>query len=642
MFQFFRRRDTLVRWFLGGLLLLICVMMVVTLIPGLTSTSAGEEDDTVLGKVCGEPISAIEVQRRFQQMSRGRNLPANMLGIYAPQILDQLMSERAVLCEAGRLGLRATETELVEALRANGMLYPAGQFIGSDRYRELVETQLNMTVPQFEAMMRDQLLHDKMRRLVTDGVTVGDGELDRDYRRINDKVKVDYVHIKGSDFLGQVHVTEGEVQEHYQKNKSAYRIEEKRSLKYVVLNNEQIKESVDVTDAEIRRHYEQNAETFRGQERVQAAHILLKTVDKSPEEVKQAEKKINELLAQTRAGADFGELAKKNSEDVVTAGRGGDLGWVVRGQMVPEFEKAAFATEAGKISDVAKTQYGFHIVKVTAKERARLKTLDEVRLEILKQVKQQKSERVFQSYLSRLESAARKFKDIPSLAAEMKLPVLEATDHAQGENFPVVGAIPPFDHAVFDAKAGEISNVVTIPSGSVVFRVDKITPSRTGELSEVRARVEGDVRNKKAVELFQNKASELAARARTLNNLRKAAAELKLTPKTSDPVTREDTVKDLGAMAGFPVDAFKMKIGEIGGPLATKEGLVLYSVVENIFVSEEDVTKNRQSRRKDMLLERQDDYFALFSDELLARLKKEGKITTNEAALRRITGSSTP
>ena len=150
MFHFFRRRDTVVRWFLGGLLLLICVMMVVTLIPGLGSTSAGE-DDTVLGKVDGEPIAAAEVQRRFQQLSRGRNLPANLLGLYAPQILEQLMTDRAVLYEARRLGLRVTETELVESLRANGMLYPGGQFIGAQRYREIVETQLNMTVPQFEA-----------------------------------------------------------------------------------------------------------------------------------------------------------------------------------------------------------------------------------------------------------------------------------------------------------------------------------------------------------------------------------------------------------------------------------------------------------------------------------------------------------
>ncbi len=638
MFHFFRRRDSLVRWFMGGLLMLICVMLVVTLIPGLTTSSAGE-DDTAMGKVDGEPITAVEVQQRFQQLSRGRNLPASMLGVYAPQILDQIMTDRAVLYEARRLGLRVTEAELVETLRTNGMLYPGGQFIGAQRYRELVETQLNMTVPQFEQMMREQLLSDKVRRLVTDGVTVGDAELDRDYRRSNDKIKVDYVYIKSTDFTGQVNPTEGELQEHYQKNKASYRIEEKRSLKFVYLNPEQIKENVEVSDAEIRRHYEQNTESYRGQERVQAAHILLKTVDKSPEEVKQAEKKINDILAQVRAGGDFAELAKKHSEDTVTSGKGGDLGWVVRGQMVPEFEKAAFATEAGKISDPAKTQYGYHIVKVTAKERARLKTLDEVRADILKQVKQEKAERAMQSALARLESAARKFKDVPALAADMKLPVFEAIDLSAGANYPVVGANTQLDQAVFDAKAGELSNAVTVGPGAVVFRVDKITPSRQGEFAEVRARVEGDVRSRKAVELFQNKASELAARARTMSNLKKAAAELKLTVKTSEPVTREDNIKDVGQVAGFPVDAFKLKVGEIGGPHVTREGLLIYTVAEQLFKSDDEVLKGREARRKELRLDKQDDYFALFRDELRERLKKEGKITTNEAALRRLTGS---
>lgn len=638
MFHFFRRRDSLVRWFMGGLLMLICLMLVVTLIPGLTSSSMGE-GDTALGKVCGEQVSVVEVQRRFQQMTRGRNIPANMLGLYAPQILEQMMTERAVLCEAQRLGLRVTETELVESLRTNGMLYPGGQFIGAQRYRDLVETQLNMTVPQFEIMMREQLLNEKLRRLVTDGVTVGDGELDRDYRRSNDKVKVDYVFLKATDFTGQVKPTEAELQALYQKNKAVYRVEEKRSLKYVYLNPEQVKESIEVTDAEIRRFYEQNRDNYRGQERVQAAHILLKTVDKSPEDVKQAEKKINDLLKQARSGSDFAELAKKNSEDVVTSGKGGDLGWVVRGQMVPEFEKVAFATEVGTVGEIAKTQYGFHIVKVTAKETARLKTLDEVRVDILKVVKQEKSERMLQNALNRLEGATRKFKDIPSLAAEMKLPVLEAKDHSSGGNFPVVGANQQLDLVVGAAKVGEISNAVTVGSGSVVFRVDQITPARLAEFAEVRAQVEGDLRTAKASELMQNKATELAVRAREMKDLKKAAASLKLTVKTSEAVGREEPVKDVGNIPGFPADAFKMPIGAIGGPLTTREGLLIFAPAEQLLAKEEDVVKNRESRRKELILDKRDDYFALFRDELRERLKKEGKITTNEAALRRLTGN---
>src|SRR6266404_4364857 len=161
MFQFFRRQDAAVRYFLGGLLLLICLTMVITLIPGLGSASTSDDGGTSLGKVCGSPISSVQLVRQFQQMAQGNKLPSSFLAIYAPTILKNISDEKAIDCEARRVGLTVTDEELASRLRANPGIFPGGVFIGSDRYREIVETRLNMPVEEFENNLRSEALRGK-------------------------------------------------------------------------------------------------------------------------------------------------------------------------------------------------------------------------------------------------------------------------------------------------------------------------------------------------------------------------------------------------------------------------------------------------------------------------------------------------
>ena len=646
MFHFFRRKDRMVRWFLSGLLLLVCLTMVAYLIPGLTSFSS-TDDATVLAKVAGDSITARELQQQFQQIARNNRIPSTMFSFYAQQILDRMVGGRAVLYEARRMGLEVTPNEMVERLRNISEIFPDGQFVGEERYRDAVERMLGMTVPQFEEQEREVLLSAKLRRVVTDAVTVSNDELDREYRRTNDKVKIDYVLFKAADHTAQVQVTESDLKALFEKSRESYRIPEKRRLKFVYLDTDKVRESVEVKESEIRQFYDRNRDRFRVADRVQLSHILLKTVDKTPEQIKENEKKIGELLQRARAGEDFAALAKQYSEDTATVAKGGDLDWVGRAVMVPELEKAAFSLQPGKISDVIKTQYGFDILKAAAREYAHEQTLDEVRAKIVPQVKQEKGERAVQDAAGRLEAALRHNpKNLEALAAELKLPVLEAPEHARGEALPVLGPSGPMDQAAFSLKAGEASGVISAGKSLAVLRVEQVIPARKSEWAEARDGVERSYRNQKANEMIKAQSDQLAARAKALSDLKKAAGELKLTVKTSDPLTREGNVPEIGAVPTFPVrfpeDAFRMKPGEIAGPMVASRGTLIFTVSEQLFATPEATVKNRDSMRSRMLEEKRDNAFNMYVEDLKERLKKEGKLAVNEPALKRFTGSLEP
>src|SRR5258708_5977469 len=262
MFQFFRRQDAAVRWFLGGLLLLICLTMVITLIPGATTPSAAS-DPTVLGKAGDETVTSAEVIQNFQQISQGNRLPAGFLAIYARQILKNLQDEKVLNYEAKRLGLEVTPEEIATRLRQNPGLFPGGQFIGAERYKEIVEQKLGVPVEQFEDNIRREILRSKLRFIITDAITVGDADADAEYHRVNDKVKVDYVLLDEKQFAGEVKADETAVKDFFERTKKNFEVTERRRVRYAVLDGNRIRESVEVTPQDLTEAYERNRARFR-------------------------------------------------------------------------------------------------------------------------------------------------------------------------------------------------------------------------------------------------------------------------------------------------------------------------------------------------------------------------------------------
>ena len=366
---------------MGVILVIISVSMVITLVPGLTGGSAANSPDAV-ATVGGENISAADVQRQLNQAMRGQSIPEMLKGLYAKQVLDQMIFQRSMELEADRLGIHVTPEEQRDRIKQILPSVFAGDTWLKDRYATEVQSRAGMSVQDFETFLRNEMLLEKFRALVTDGIEVSPDEIQREFRRRNEKVQIQYVLVKPADLAATIHPSDADLAAYFTKNASKYQVPEKRSTRYALLDVSKLRERTQVSDDALRSYYNAHIDQYKVENRVHAEHILFKTIGKTDAEIAEIRQKAADVLKKAKSGANFEDLAKKYSEDDATKPKGGDLGWIVEGQTVPEFQQTAFNLPKGSISDLVKTQYGFHIIKVLDRETAHTKTLEEVRSEI--------------------------------------------------------------------------------------------------------------------------------------------------------------------------------------------------------------------------------------------------------------------
>src|ERR1700693_1706919 len=408
---------------LGALLVLICASMAITLIPGGIGSSLGLGSPPAggLASIGDQTVTVPEVQREAkamirQQFPKGGPQASGLRPYSASQAAEQLINEKALVAEAHRMGLRVSDDELRDELQhgqLGSMLFPAGKFVGQEDY-ENFDQRNDMTVPQFEALEKDFILVRKLRALVSSSAFVGDTEVRDEFNHRNTKVKFEYAVITQADILKGLHPTDEELKAFYERNKATYNnsIPEKRQIKYVVVDSAQIATATTVTGQDLQAYYEEHREEYRVPEQGEVRHILIKTPLPAPgakedaKAVADARAKAEGVLKELKAGGDFAKLAEKYSDDPGSAKSGGDLGWIGRGRTVPEFEKAAFSLGKGQTSDLVKSSYGFHIIRVEDKQEAHLKTLAAVKSEIEEKGKQQKTARATEAAANSLLSQA--------------------------------------------------------------------------------------------------------------------------------------------------------------------------------------------------------------------------------------------
>ncbi|MGC1596894.1 MAG: SurA N-terminal domain-containing protein, partial [Candidatus Acidiferrales bacterium] len=179
-------RNRWVKITMSVLLGIICLSMLTYLIPGMGSAAFSNSPDAV-ATVGSEQISPIDVQRQLNQVLHGQAIPEIYKGIYAKQVLEQMIFTRALALEADRLGIRVTNQELSDRIK---QILPSawnGDTWLKDRYATEVQTRAGMTVPEFENYLRDQMLQEKFHELVTDAITVTPAEVQQEFRRRNEK-----------------------------------------------------------------------------------------------------------------------------------------------------------------------------------------------------------------------------------------------------------------------------------------------------------------------------------------------------------------------------------------------------------------------------------------------------------------------
>ena len=640
---------------LGGILVVICGGMIITLIPGGfgTSVGLGGPGAGVLATVGDQEVTVTEVQREARAMIQRQNATAQasmLMPFFAGQAAQQLINEKALVAEAHRLGLHAGDDELREDLEHGQLgpeLFPNGKFIGQEQYEEFAQ-RIGMTVPQLEVIEKNYILINKLRALVSGGAIVSPAAIRDEFVRRNTKVKFDYAVITQADILKGLHPTDQELKAFYDGNKARYNnsIPEKRQIKYALIDSAKIGAATPVTDQDVQAYYDQHRDEYRVPEQVKVRHILIKTplpgADGKEDEkgILDARNKADDVLKQLKAGGDFAQLAEKYSDDPGSAKQGGELGWIGRGRTVPEFEKAAFSLPKGQTSDLIKSSYGFHIIQVEDKQDAHVKLLAEVKPEIQEKVKQQKSARATEGTANALASAART--DGLDQAASSKGQQVVTTEFiGKNDVLPGLQPSPQLMDAVFSASAKTPPDVVQVPQGYVVFQLLAIRPPATPSFEEIRSRVETEFKNQRSTMLLQQKTQELADRAKADHDLKKVAKELGATVKTSDLVTPDGQVPDIGSLAGAASVIFTMKPGEISGPISAGANGAVAQLLETQPPTDQEFAEKKDQISQTLVEAKQNELFQLFVGNLRKEMEKSKRIKVNQDEMKRLTHPGT-
>jgi len=352
--------------------------------------------------------------------------------------------------------------------------------------------------------------------------------------------------------------------------------------------------------------------------------------------VAEAQRRAEDLLKQLKGGANFEDLAKKYSEDPGSAKEGGSLGWIGKGRTVPEFEKAAFSLPKGQISDLVKSSYGFHIIRVEDRQDAHMKTLDEVKGEIEPILKQQKAQQMAQKQAEDLLQDA-KAKGLDAAAAAKGVPVVTSDFFSRKDLVPGLGPAPQFMDAVFTAAEKSPAEMAATSQGFAVFQLLGVKPQSTPSFEEIRSRVEGEFKNERANVLLTQKTQELSDRAKTGHDLKKAAKELGAEVKTSEFVGPDGQVPDIGSMTGQASVAFTLKPGDISGPIESGANGVVISLLEVQAPGDADFAAKRDQIRDTLLQGKEQELFGLFVTNLRDQMEKAGKIKINKEELNTLT-----
>lgn len=635
MIRFLQTQGKVQRVILVGFLSLICITMVAYLVPGLNDAFSGSTNDpNVLAKIGSHTVTIQEASReadRMIQQQYPRGAPAQLKQLVMPSAVNRLVMQNVFLAEAERLGLRVTDDELRYNLEHGPLsqyLFPEGKFIGDAGYKNFVASQFNnMAIPDFEELVKKDLLMQKLRLAVEGGVTVSDSELKALFNQENTKVKFDYAVITLNDAMKAVNPTDAEVRAFFEKNQAQFATltPEQRKLRFMVADASKLPSPPKASEGDVQGYYNAHQEEYKVPESVTVRHILIMADPADAKAMDAAKVKAADVLKQLKAGGDFTALAKKYSDDKENKDKGGQLPTITRDtHFVPEFMQAAFSAQKGETVGPVKTQFGYHIIRVEDKTVAHQKTLAEVRAEIQPRLEMQKTQSAFDSFSRTLEAEARS-QGMEKTAAAHGLTVFTSAFVTRGDNLPGVGTNPGFMDTMFGEKAGAPPVAVLGGPGIVIGQVAEIKPPSPASFDSVKAQIASQLKNSGAQEWISRKTQELSDKARAGHNLRAAAKAVGATVKTSDLVGTTQQIPDVGIVGRIPNIA-NMKPGEISGPVDAGGSGVVVALLEHQDPTDADFAIGKEAVKARLLDQKRQDAVNVYASALKDHMEKTGKV----------------
>lgn len=469
------------------------------------------------------------------------------------QVINELKNKYLLLGEANRLNIPVSDIEVMSELSSISSFTENGEF-SPQRYTNVLRAN-GITPAAFESSLKEDIKISKLRNLIKNSTYATKQEIKNEFLYRNKKAQIKYITMRPSQFKNQVEITEKALQKYFNENKENYRIPEEIKVKYVEFDPENYNYNIEINNKDIENYYIQNKEEFEQPEQVRASHILIRVNNFDNEsEVKKAKSLLEEVLRKYKAGTSFEELAKKYSEDPSSA-NGGDLGYFQRGEMIEEFEKAAFDLNTGEVSDIVKTPFGFHLIKVTDHKEERNLSLQEAKPEIKEKLESMVKEETFSR---KIYETYRKILNASNISAFQENNndniTVETTDF-----FNIYEDIYPFNgnmnikEELFNLEPAEISNVVTIGENKYIFEIVDKKDSFIPPIEEVKDTVTKNYITDQSLILAENRAKNLINK---FNSIKDISNELKKNYSTTPMFTRMEGIPDIGISSRLTEDIF--------------------------------------------------------------------------------------
>jgi peptidyl-prolyl cis-trans isomerase D len=646
MIRFLQKDNRLVKALFITIIGLASVSMIVYLIPGLTGQGGVSADTYAVVYPhwysrwisSGDTIrqERVSQQARLQLQQRNPQYASNpmIVGLFEQQVGQQMVQQQILLSEAQKLGITASDGDVLQYLhqgQAGQVLFPNGQFIGKDQYASLIATRFEMSVADFEKGVKQDIAIRRLESMITAGVTVGDKEARELYRKGNIKVKFEYAVISSDDIRKQINPSDAELESFFKKNAARYAtaVPEERTISYFAFTPNDVPGGVQQpTQQEIQQYYNSHQSEYATPEQSKSRHILIKVAQGADAKTDaEAKAKAEGLLKQIQGGANFADLAKKNSDDPGSKDSGGELGFAQRGHMVPEFDSAIFSQKIGD-ARIVKTQYGYHIVQVEERTPARTQALNDVLPTIQATLIRQKSASAQENYARSLTSEAIKNGLQKTAEAHHLQLVTTPPITAQG----VIPALPDGTQLIsraFESKQGDPAQSAPTGEGYAIFQVTGTKAAHAPTFADWKAHVADDYRNEQVPALLNQKTAELAAKAQATKDLSKAAKDVGATVKTSDLVGQSGQVPDLGAVGQVAPQLFEMMPGAVSAPINAGRTGIVAKLIDKQEPSAEEIAKNLDQTREQILEQKRQQAFEVFANNVINEYKKNNRVRVN-------------
>ena len=384
---------------------------------------------------------------------------------------------------------------------------------------------------------------------------------------------------------------------------------------------------------ELEQYFEQHKEEYRLRETVSAQHILFKTEGKTPQEIEAIRTKALSVLERARKGTeDFGALAKMYSEDA-SASRGGDLGEFPRGQMVPEFEKAAFSLGVGAVSDLVQTQFGFHIIKVNKKQEAKARSFPEMKEAIRSIVLGTKGAAKAAEVSQKVASDLKTNKNLDAVAQKYEAEIRETPLITAAQSVPKLSDSAELVKQIFTLGKNEIGSPIQNDEGYVIPSVVEIQAAHEASFDEAKPRVLADVKMEKANQLAAAKGKEIDEAAKAGKDLAAMARMMGMEIKTSQPVARGGSIPEFGAIADRDTEVFSLPVGKTGTPSTVGSKTLVFAVKERKELDPQAIASGLDSARESLMRSKREMYFTNWIEDAQRKMEAENNIKINQAAL---------